>query len=497
MNAEKILAEIGQFANTFKQQATPYVFVSASNFNLMDMHRWVKTWLDVNVLDCFDGSAKHVFIPTEQPHEVFNSVEAINLYLLKHPETQAKLAKLHSANNPLQVLFLFFDKELEALCQAQQFEINLPDNALVKDLDSKITTTELGNQVQVPSVPNVLAKVDSYRTLQTLAEQHHLGQAWVVQSAYGDSGKTTYFIKSRADYDKVAEKIESEPQVKVMKWIRCVGTAIEACATQQGTYVGPLLGEMIGFPELTPYAGGWCGNELYQENFTAAIRQQAQQNTQRLGEALFARGYVGYFEVDYLIDLDDGSLYLGEMNPRITGISALTNMSPFCQKTVPLFLLHLQAYQNQPIPFSAEDYNALCLAEGAQGTSSQMIIKWTQSELNILDTALESGVYQLDETGQLHCVRLSAEPTDTQQNPNLGYVMRIMKPEDYVYKGADLAIVFLNIQLTEQQGKELNALAKQWISAIRAGFKTRALSSEQQQAVSRFNRPTSLKGATE
>jgi len=99
----------------------------------------------------------------------------------------------------------------------------------------------------------------------------------VIQSAYGDSGKTTY--------------------------------AIEACATQSGTYVGPLLGELIGFKELTPYQGGWCGNELYQDNFNDAIRAEIHEKTQRLGDTLYKHGYKGYFEIDYLIDLDDGSLY--------------------------------------------------------------------------------------------------------------------------------------------------------------------------------------------
>ena len=32
-------------------------------------------------------------------------------------------------------------------------------------------------------------------------------------------------------------------------------------------------------------------------------------------------GYRGFFEVDYLADLDTGELYLGEINPRISGVT--------------------------------------------------------------------------------------------------------------------------------------------------------------------------------
>jgi len=48
-----------------------------------------------------------------------------------------------------------------------------------------------------------------------------------------------------------------------MKRIKCRGAAIEACVTRHGTIVAPLMTELVGFKELTPYKGGWCGNEIY------------------------------------------------------------------------------------------------------------------------------------------------------------------------------------------------------------------------------------------
>ena len=48
-----------------------------------------------------------------------------------------------------------------------------------------------------------------------------------------------------------------------VKRINCRGSALEACVTRHGTIVGPLMTELVGFPELTPYRGGWCGNEVF------------------------------------------------------------------------------------------------------------------------------------------------------------------------------------------------------------------------------------------
>lgn len=482
----------------FKNNPTPYYFISASNFNLINLHEWVNHWLDINTIDCFDGQAHHTLLPSEPVHRVFENVEEINQYLLESPEVLARieqdLAALAAKDNA-KVIFLFFDQTLEKRCQSLGLDIILPPNQVVKAIDNKITTTQIGNQAGVESVPNVLAKVDGYQTLIQLAEQHQLGSRWVIQAAYGDSGKTTYFIDSEQDYQRYAEKIEAEDQVKVMKQIRCIGTAIEACATQQGTYVGPLLGELIGFDALTPYQGGWCGNELYQANFSAEQRAIIHQKTQQLGDALYSRDYRGYFEVDYLLDLDDGQIYLGEINPRITGISALTNMSPFCQKTMPLFLFHLLEYAGETIPFTPEQYNALSLSEGAAGVSSQMVLKSTHSELSVLESAPVSGVYRLDEAGQLQLVKASAMPTDKGENANQIYLLRIMNKGDYVYKGGDLAILFLNTQLTEAQGSQLNADAQRWIQATQQAFVRRALTEQEQSLVQRFTKPSSVKNA--
>ncbi len=478
---------------SFADNQSPFYFVSATNFNLIDMHNWVNNWTDITFIDCFEGEQEHVLVPTEYAHPVFDELEQINQYLLSHPEVKDKIesqAKIAGKKHPGHALFLFFNNYLEASCQDYKLQLDLPPNDLVQEIDNKITTTEIGNQAKVPSVPNCLEKVDSYACLLGLADKFNLGSKWVVQSAYGDSGKTTYFINNEADYDAVADKIEAEDKVKVMKYINCVGTAIEACATKTGTFVGPLLGELIGFEELTPYAGGWCGNELYQKNFSDEVRADIHAKTERLGNTLYQRGYRGYFEVDYLIDLDDNDLYLGEINPRITGISAMTNLSPFCQDTIPLFLFHLMEYSGQQPHFSANDYNKLSLEKGATGTTSQLIMKYTDSELNIVTEAPVSGVYELDENGQLSLIKASANPTDKTDNPNYAYLLRIMKTDDYAYKGGDLGILFLNSQITQAQGKALNPNAKQWISAVKEAYITRSLTTEEEALVESYTRPT-------
>jgi hypothetical protein len=77
-----------------------------------------------------------------------------------------------------------------------------------------------------------------------------------VQTPYGDSGQTTFFVASRPDWDEHEAQMVGQ-ELKVMKRINCREAAIEGVITRHGTLVGPLMTELTGYPELTPYGGGW------------------------------------------------------------------------------------------------------------------------------------------------------------------------------------------------------------------------------------------------
>ena len=91
----------------------------------------------------------------------------------------------------------------------------------------------------------------------------------VLQTPYGDSGKTTFFLTTQEDWDRNADDIVGQQQ-KIMKRINNRGIAVEAVLTRHGTIVGPFMTELIGHPELTPYKGGWCGNEMYPDALSGA-----------------------------------------------------------------------------------------------------------------------------------------------------------------------------------------------------------------------------------
>ena len=80
----------------------------------------------------------------------------------------------------------------------------------------------------------------AYAELAKLAADAGLGSDLVVQTPYGDSGKTTFFIKEERDWRRNAEHMVGE-ELKIMKRINNRAAAVEAVNTRHGTVVGPFM----------------------------------------------------------------------------------------------------------------------------------------------------------------------------------------------------------------------------------------------------------------
>ena len=52
----------------FHRNERPIYFISATNFNLLGMDRWVNRFRYINYIDCFDGRHPNVFVPQASPH---------------------------------------------------------------------------------------------------------------------------------------------------------------------------------------------------------------------------------------------------------------------------------------------------------------------------------------------------------------------------------------------------------------------------------------------
>jgi hypothetical protein len=464
------LRNISEVRHFFRTNDVPIYFVGATPFNLLGLDRWIRNFSYITYYDGWDGAHPRVFTPRHKPYTEFASGEEINNWLLENAEVRAYIDRRRTGAAP-KIAMVFFDEETERICAELGYDLILPPARLRAHLDSKLVTTRLGNEVGAASVPNVLTRVSDWAELTEAAARAGLGSDLVIQTPYGDSGKTTFFISGEADWQRHRADIQDQ-DVKVMKRINHRPVAVEAVLTRRGTVVGPFMSELTGHAQLTPYRGGWCGNEMYPEVITGEQRARAAALIRALGGRLGAEGYRGFFEVDVLVDTDTGEVYLGELNPRISGASAITNVTAGAYADVPLFAFHLLEFMDVDFDFDVDEINDRWEELAAADVWSQMIIKQTDPVVERIDAAAPTGQYALDASGAL-TFRRAALDWHQLQNESEAFFLRIYGQGDYRWKGADLGVLVTKGRLqtgARGAGTALTIRARHLIDAIRAQY---------------------------
>jgi biotin carboxylase len=352
-----------------------------------------------------------------------------------------------------------------------------PSAELRHRLDSKIVTTQLGNEAGVPSAPNTLGWARTYAELTALAKTAGLGDDLVVQTPYGDSGKTTFFIKSARDWDRYAGDIVDQ-ELKVMRRINCRAAAVEAVITRHGTVVGPLMTDLTGYPELTPHKGGWCGNDIFPEALSPEHRERARVLTQKLGDRLAVEGYRGFLEIDYLADVDTGELYLGEMNPRISGVTSMTNVTAGAYADIPLFLFHMLEYLGLDYEIDVDDINERWAQAASVDVWSQLVMKDTGDEVRQLTAAPKTGIWRFDDSGRLEFARWGND-WHSLHDETEAFFLRVLAPGDYTYPGADLGVLVARSRMQDDDSR-LTDRAQQWIEGIHSQFDGKPLEPQEE-----------------
>jgi biotin carboxylase len=404
-----------------------------------------------------------MFNPIIKEVPEFESMEDVVNYLLAHEEVKDYML----SSNEGWMLTVMFNEKTEELARALGLRIALPSADLRHRLDSKIVTTQLGNEAGVKSVPNVLGEAMSYAELMRLAEENGLGDDLVVQTPYGDSGRTTFFIACEDDWKVHEEKIIKEP-IKVMKRVNVTPLTVEGVATRHGALVGPILFEVVGHKELTPYKGGWSGNETSPDLASSGMQQEIVAKARALGDRLYQEGYKGTFCIDFLIDRDNGEVYLGELNPRISGASPVTNLITQKYGGAPLLLFHLLEFMDVDWEIDLEKIQSRWMDYDSWST---MVLKQTEDEVAIITAAPSSGIWAKSaDDGSVNFVRRTLDWSNVASR-NEAFFLKILGPGEYIYKGADLGILLLRGRVQHENGQLRNHAIKM-NNEIKAHYKT-------------------------
>ena len=182
------------------------------------------------------------------------------------------------------------------------------------------------------------------------------------------------------------------------------------------------------------------------------MREQAREYTARFGQQLVKEGYRGYFELDFLIDQNTRNIYLGELNPRITGASSMTNHAAFAHADAPLFLFHLLEFSGVPFDLDIDELNARWAEPENIDSWSQLVIKHTEDSVDLLTAAPDSGIWRMRKDGCIDFDRFDYHRRAVESEKE-AFFLRILQPGDYRYEGADLGILVTRGRLMDDKFK--------------------------------------------
>ena len=129
-------------------------FSERAPFSLLGIDQWVGGFEYVSYFDSFDGYHPRVFTPQDTGPREFRSMEEVGNFLLANPEA---VAHFRSRGKTGKVMLVMFDEQTEDLVRGLGFEMALPSAKLRTHIDSKITTTRLGNEAGLPTLADIKA----------------------------------------------------------------------------------------------------------------------------------------------------------------------------------------------------------------------------------------------------------------------------------------------------------------------------------------------------
>jgi hypothetical protein len=224
--------------------------------------------------------------------------------------------------------------------------------------------------------------------------------------------------------------------------------------------------DITGFSEVTPYKGGWCGNDASPRVLPPEVQDRVRAMVQRLGDRLWAEGYKGVFCCDFLIDTDTDDVYLGEINPRISGASPPTNLITTTYGGCPLFLFHLLEFMDVDWELDLAQVQARW---ADYDTWSQLILKQTEDRVELITEAPTSGIWRMNSDGNVSFVRRAAQITSVGDEQEAFY-LRVYGVGQYRYHGADLGILIARGRM-QTDDRKLTDRAKLWNAGIKGQFK--------------------------
>jgi len=146
----------------------------------------------------------------------------------------------------------------------------------------------------------------------------------------------------------------------------------------------------------------------------------------------------------------------------------MTNVSAGAYADVPLFLFHLLEDLDVDYEIDVEDINRRWAEASGDDLWSQIILKDTGDELEQLTAAPRTGIWRLQDSGEMEFARWGHD-WHSLQDDSEAFFLRVLAPGDYRYPGADLGVLVARSRM-QSDDNQLTDRAREWIDAVHGQF---------------------------
>ncbi len=257
--------------------------------------------------------------------------------LLEHPRIVAAIRD--AGVQKIAVLPYVCSTGLEEVCEQQGHVLFAPPAALVRELEEKESAHAFLSETCPDAViPSVIRRFGDHRW-----EQGSAGYAVQRIGSVYSGGKGTMLVRSEDAWHALA--IEPDTMVKIATFIDGPSLNVNACAVERGIIVTDASLQVIGPETCAVNAAAYCGNDWETaRELPRSIHAEIEKLTTQVGGALHARGYRGWFGIDFLLDRKSNRVHVTEVNPRLQGSTSLLMTTQGLQGMTTLMTYHLAAH---------------------------------------------------------------------------------------------------------------------------------------------------------
>lgn len=236
--------------------------------------------------------------------------------------------------------------------------------------------------------------------------------------------------------------------------------------TRRGTVVGPLTTELVGIGSLTPFPDGHCGTEMWAGAVSERVRRRGRRLVRRAGDRLGKLGYRGAFEV--VVEVAGERPRIAEVRPRVGALASLTNASAGAYADVPLLCLHVLERLGIDYRLDLRDIRARWADAEIGDPWTQLVSKDLEERVEAVTGVPRTGIWRINDDGAVAFDRPALDWHGLLDESE-AFVMRLLGPGDFRYRGVDIATVVVRGRVRAEDGG-LDERGRAWVEALRSAW---------------------------